>query len=147
MLIISVSGCGTTPKPSDTNPQSSQLTVLEVENGQYTFFMYPEYRTSTNSLLKLAIRNQGGQFVAAKQATADLTAEDGDKQSIAFTRNPEVGNYIANVPLRHHEDYSIQTDITLENGEHYSPKFSFHCGDPLPQLYDAEPGAGEQPSK
>jgi|688.fasta_scaffold307913_2 hypothetical protein len=109
--------------------------VLVVEQRGYQFSMYPAYEDETKSVLKLDIRNKKDEFVKGAKASASLKAQDGHEQEVEFKEDRALQRYVAGVPLKHHEDYVIKARVALDNGGHvYTPRFVFHCGDPIPQI-------------
>ena len=110
--------------------------VLVVEQSGYRFSMYPDYQDETRSILKLDIRNDRDEFAKGAKASASLKAQDGHEQEVEFKEDQALQRYVADVPLKHHEDYVINARIAFGNGEHrvFTPTFVFHCGDPIPQI-------------
>jgi len=139
--MLMLSSCGRSEQDKQTLDKPSATPVLLVEQGDYRFSMYPEYVSENKSILKLDIRDKKELFVKGAKASANLKAEDGHQQTIAFEENTALQRYVADVPLKHHEDYVIETNIGLDAGEArlYTPRFMFHCGDPIPEVDGMDP--------
>lgn len=142
LLSINVlTGCKSTsispvPKPVQELTPSS-LPILEVVEGPYTFSMYPEYLSEEKSRLKLGICDKQKILIHPSKIVATLIANDGHRQSARFVEDQDIQKFVSEIALRHHEDYVIETDITLPASlGHFRPKFSFHCCDPVPELLD-----------
>jgi hypothetical protein len=117
-------------------PASPQPT-LEVVEGPYTFTMYPEYLSEEKSRLKLGICDKQKILLHPSKIVATLIANDGHRQSAKFVEDQNIQKFVSEIALRHHEDYVVETDITLPAAPgHFRPKFSFHCCDPIPELLD-----------
>lgn len=120
--------------------QDASAPILIVRQPPYTFSMYPQYKTETESILKLDIRDNKNRFVETASVGADLKAKDGHQAVVRFVENSQLEKYIATVSLKHHEDYTIKTRITLPDlpQTSLSPTFSFHCCDPVPEITDLD---------
>lgn len=116
--------------------------VLTVEQQEYRFSMYPQYVDESKSVLKLDIRDREDHFVKGVLAAANLTADDGHAQRVEFREDPALQRYIADVPLKHHEDYVVDTEVSVGK-ETFRPEFIFHCGDPVPDLVELEQKGSE----
>ncbi|MBX9771090.1 MAG: hypothetical protein K2X29_06950 [Candidatus Obscuribacterales bacterium] len=123
--------------PTATNDQQP---VLQVKQASYTFSMYPQYMKEGLSLLKLNIRDKDGAFVSGVRAVASLRAKDGDTAKVSFKEDQNIHRYVAEVALKHHEDYVIEADMQMPGSASTSfvAGFSFHCGDALPQDIHSE---------
>ncbi|MBX9770847.1 MAG: hypothetical protein K2X29_05730 [Candidatus Obscuribacterales bacterium] len=133
-LGLVLSGCSYKNDQAATK-RGSGNPVLTVEQQEYRFSMYPQYVDESKSLLKLNIRDKEDHFVKGARATANLKADDGHVQRVEFREDPALQRYIADVPLKHHEDYVVNTEVSLQK-ETFRPEFIFHCGDPVPELVE-----------
>lgn len=141
LLSAGLVGCSKTEPTKEVTvaPPPEMLPVLEVKAAPYTFSMFPQYKTESQSRLKLDIRDASGTFVGGANVQANLLAKDGHKQQAVFKEDTGLQKYIAQIPLKHHEDYVIDTFIELkESGRTFIPKFSFHCCDPIPELLNED---------
>lgn len=138
IIVCGLVGCSVSgPKSEEQKLSADSLPVLEVHQGEYKFSMYPEYLNEKKSKLKLGIRDAQNNFIRTTSLTASLIAKDGHRQEAQFVEDPKLQNYVAEIPLTHHEDYVIETDFTLlDKPGHFTPKFSFHCCDPVPELLE-----------
>jgi hypothetical protein len=134
-LLLALSGCSNTNDTASTIKSSGANPVLAVEQRGYRFSMYPQYVDESKSLIKLDVRDKEDRFVDGAVATAKLRAADGHIQSVSFREDPALQRYVADVPLKHHEDYVIDTEVSFEE-EKFRPEFVFHCGDPVPELVE-----------
>lgn len=133
------------PVKKDAQAPASPL-VLEVKQNPYTFSMFPEYQDDKKSKLKLDIRDNKDKFIRASKITAILTAKDGHRQLATFVEDPSLETYIAEIPLQHHEEYLVQTELVLPAPPgRFTPVFSFHCCDPVaPVLHEnVQPPEGD----
>jgi hypothetical protein len=129
-----------------TTATKDQQPVLQVKQASYTFSMYPQYMKEGQSLLKLNIRDKDGAFVSGVRAIANLRAKDGDSTKVSFREDQNIQRYVAEVALKHHEEYVIETDMQIPGPASTSlvADFSFHCGDALPQdIHSEQPQATE----
>lgn len=133
-LVLALSGCSVKKDQVKTSPGSSKL-VLNVEHQGYRFSMYPQYVDESKSLIKLDVRDKSDHFVGGAQVVANLKAADGHVQRVAFREDLNLQRYVADVPLKHHEDYRVNTEVALGKAE-FRPEFIFHCGDPVPELVE-----------
>jgi hypothetical protein len=131
--VIGLSGCSHNEPQAQTAPPPPNP-VLEIKHTPYTFSMYPQFQAEGLSLLKLAIHDSNDNFVHGASVSAHLLANDGDRQHVTFTEDNKLEVYAVEIPLKHHEDYVIDTHIDLKDKGRFTPKFSFHCGDPIPGL-------------
>lgn len=141
LLSVGLAGCSKAElsKEPTATPRPELLPILEIKTEQYTFSMYPQYETESQSHLKLYIRDASGNFVRGANVKANLVAKDGHQQQAFFKEDTRLQKYIAQIPLNHHEDYVIDTSIELkESGRKFTPKFWFHCCDPIPELLNEE---------
>lgn len=115
--------------------RGSETPVLVVKQQNYQFSMYPQYVDESKSLIKLDVRDNKGQFVTGAVVKANLRAADGHLQAVAFREDAAVERYVADVPLKHHEDYVVDAVVSFRN-ETFKPEFVFHCGDPVPELVE-----------
>ena len=137
-----LSACSSLEPPKQV---TTVVPVLEVKEGPYTFSMFPEYENDKKSKLKLDIRDSKDSFIRASKITAVLIGKDGDEQVARFVEDQTMQRYIAEIPLRHHEEYLIQTELVIpDDSGRYTPVFSFHCCDPLPVVLqeNAHPAKG-----
>ncbi len=106
--------------------------ILVVKD-KYKFSMYPEYQNEARSRLKFDIRDDGDHFVGGAQVFANLKAKDGHESTAAFKEDTLNQNYVADIPLKHHEDYVVKTRVSIDKQENnvYKPTFAFHCCDPI----------------
>lgn len=134
--ILLIASCTINEVPKPLAQSTSDSPILVVEQAGYQFSMYPDYQDETKSVLKLDIRNKKDEFVKGAKAAASLKAQDGHEQEVKFKEDQALQRYVADVPLKHHEDYVINAQIALDYGERrvYTPRFVFHCGDPIPQV-------------
>lgn len=135
-LALTLFGCSFKNDPAN---KISANPVLAVEHQGYRFSMYPEYVTESKSLIKLDVRDWQGLFVRGATAAANLRADDGHMQKVEFREDAALQRYVADVPLKHHEDYTVDTEVSFEK-EKFRPEFIFHCGDPVPELVQTEEG-------
>lgn len=133
-LGLILSGCSDKNAPV-ASKRGSGSPVLTVEQQEYRFSMYPQYVDESKSLLKLDIRDKENHFVSGALVAANLKADDGHVQRVEFREDPELQRYTADVPLKHHEDYVVDTDVSFQK-ETFRPEFIFHCGDPVPELVE-----------
>lgn len=121
---------------------ASVAPIFEVTEEPYSFSMYPDYSNEQQSYLKLSITDKQKKFVHAACLLATLTAKDGHKETVQFAEDSKIGKYVGKIQLKHHEDYTVETHVTLpDSPKEYSPKFAFHCCDPIPGLQDdLQPG-------
>lgn len=134
---VGLVGCSKTEptKESTATQRQELLPILEIKDAQYTFSMFPQFETESQSRLKLGIRDAKGNFIREATVTANLIAQDGHKQQAVFREDALLEKYIARIPLNHHEDYVIDTQIEMKGSERkFNPKFSFHCCDPIELL-------------
>ncbi len=136
MSVLVLASCNTNEVPKPSVQPARESPVLVVEQDGYRFSMYPAYENETKSVLKLDIRNKKDEFAKGAKASASLKAQDGDEQEVEFQEDQAMQRYVADVPLKHHEDYVINARVALGTGAHsvYAPRFVFHCGDPIPQV-------------
>jgi hypothetical protein len=127
--------CSSRQNNKDFDISNNQTPVMQVKHSPYIFSMHPQYKTETESLLKLGIRDQHNRFVHGAIASAELQAKDGDKTKVGFLEDPLIEKYVAVCALQHHEDYVIRTRIEIPEAQMslFRPKFSFHCCDPIPE--------------
>lgn len=146
--ILALGGCGKQEQDEQARQAPSASPVLLVKQGTYRFSMYPEYVSENKSTLKLDIRDPNELFVKGAKASASLRAEDGHQQRVVFKEDDALQRYVAVVPLKHHEDYVIETRVSLLDGKQslYEPRFVFHCGDRIPEL-DGVESVGTERSK
>jgi hypothetical protein len=131
-LAAVLSGCASRV---DEVASKGRTPVLAVEQKDYRFSMYPQYVDESKSLIKLDVRDKEARFVNGAEAIANLKALDGHTQQVTFLEDVAIEKYVAEVALKHHEDYVVETDVRLGK-EKFSPEFVFHCGDPVPELVD-----------
>lgn len=136
-LALTLFGCSFKNDPAS---KVSANPVLAVEHQGYRFSMYPEYVSESKSLIKLDVRDRQGLFVKGATAAANLKANDGHVQKVQFREDATLQKYVADVPLKHHEDYTVDTEVSFEK-EKFRPEFIFHCGDPVPELVEIEAGS------
>lgn len=134
VFLMLLSGCSTKHDQVATK-RGSGNPVLTVEQQEYRFSMYPQYVDESKSVLKLDVRDRKDHFVNGALAVANLKADDGHAQRVEFREDPALQRYIANVPLKHHEDYVVDTEVSFQK-EIFKPEFIFHCGDPVPELVE-----------
>lgn len=139
VTVCAMTGCSK-PETIETTTATSEVPILQIKQAPYTFSMYPQFETETKSRLKLNIRDSQGRFIHGARVTANLTAKDGHKQQANFVEDNKLEKYIAEIPLKHHEDYIIDAQIELGGslGSTFKPRFSFHCCDPIPELLDQD---------
>jgi hypothetical protein len=137
-VAVSISGCSNPEAAQKPEQASGMLPILQVKQGPYMFSMYPQFETETNSRLKLDVRDSHGAFIHGARVVADLIAKDGHRQKTEFEENAQLEKYVAEIPLAHHEDYVISAHIELSDSPatKFTPRFTFHCCDPLPELID-----------
>lgn len=134
---VVLTACSTPQSVTTQPPIATSSPILEVRQLSYLFSMYPEYMNEQKSLLKLDIRDEKNQFVHANAVTATLIAEDGHRQKAVFIEDSKIEKYVCEIPLQHHEDYAIETEIALPKfPEKFTPRFAFHCCDPVPELLE-----------
>ncbi len=104
-------------------------TVMEVTQEPYKFSLFAKCRDEGYSTLQINILKDSA-FVGGAQATADLSTPDGSKQTAMFQEERARKIYEASVPLKHHADYMVNSEIMIE-GKKFTPIFSFHSGDPV----------------
>lgn len=145
VTICAMTGCSK-PETIEKPTATSEAPILQIKQAPYTFSMYPQFETETKSRLKLDIRDSQGRFIHGARAIANLTARDGHKQKANFMEDNRLEKYIAEIPLKHHEDYIIETQIDLAGspGSTFKPQFSFHCCDPIPELLDQDMSADKE---
>lgn len=131
-LATVLSGCSSGAIEAE---KRSSTPVLAVKQRDYLFSMYPQYVDKSKSLIKLDVRDKDQRFIKGAQAIAHLKAVDGHTQHVTLREDVGIEKYVAEVALKHHEDYIIETDVRLGK-EKFSPEFIFHCGDPVPELVD-----------
>lgn len=129
-------GCSAPEPQQIATPTSStdQAPVLQVKQASYIFSMYPQYMNEVQSLLKLNIRDKDNAFVSGVRAFAELRAKDGHTAKVSFKEDKNIQRYVAEVALKHHEDYVIETHMQMPRASSplFVAGFSFHCGDALP---------------
>ncbi len=64
-----------------------------------------------------------------------MLTNDGSEQEVQFHEVKANHTYDAAVPLKHHTDYTVKTQINLD-GKTFTPMFSFHSGDPALEKMD-----------
>lgn len=135
-LLVSMitTGCSKAENKQSNSPDSL---ILQVNQGPYAMTMYPRYETEKESKLYLDVRRDG-KTVDGAQVAAHLIAKDGDKAMAEFIQDAKLRVYVAHVPLKHQEDYVIETEVRLKDKEKtvLRPTFAFHCGDPIPHVMD-----------
>lgn len=141
-LMLLVSSCTPTNSPTvrTDKPANSSDLILEVNDAPYVFSMYPVYEKAASSQLRLSIEKEK-VFQTGATVTADLVADDGHNSHVSFKENIELQRYVATVQLKHDEDYLIKTNIKLVDGNSSltkTPTFAFHCGDPIPEVFNVE---------
>lgn len=146
LFIGGLTGCANSARTQAPVIQPEMLPVLQVKEAQYTFSMYPQFESESQSRLKLDIRNDRGDFMHGAQVVADLQAKDGHQQKAIFTEDIRLEKYVARIPLNHHEDYVITTQIQLKDlvPSTFKPRFFFHCCDPIPELMDQDTSIEQQ---
>jgi len=126
-------GCSEVPKDITPTVRDGQSPILEVKVSPYSFSMYPQYKSETKSLLKLDIRDKQDRFVKRAHVYAYLLAKDGHSTKVPFVEDSNLEKYISELALKHHDDYVIHMHIEMADKSLFVPKFSFHCGDPIPE--------------
>lgn len=136
------------PQPVTTSTAiSDPPAVLQVKQASYTFSMYPQYMNEGQSLLKLNIRDKDNAFVSGVRAFADLKAKDGHTAKVSFKEDESIQRYVAEVTLKHHEDYVIEAHMQMPGASSplFVAGFSFHCGDALPEdIHSDQPLSTEE---
>lgn len=133
-------------KVATSTATNDQQPVLQVKQASYTFSMYPQYMREGQSLLKLNIRDKRDAFVGGVRAFAYLQAKDGDTTKVSFREDQNIQRYVAEVALKHHEDYVIETHMQMPESSSplFIASFSFHCGDTLPEdIHSDQPQSTE----
>ena len=135
-LVLALSGCSVKKDQveSSPNPNSNKL-VLKVEQQGYRFSMYPQYVNESKSLIVIDVRDKDDQFVGGAKVVANLKGADGHVQMLVFRKDLNLQRYVAELPLKHHEDYVVDTEVAFGNAK-FKPEFIFHCGDPVPELVE-----------
>jgi hypothetical protein len=138
-LTCSIGGCSK-PQTETTPPEvQGSMPVLQVDQGTYLFSMYPEYTSEEKSKLKFDVRDSQHKAVKVTTLSATLIAQDGHRQKAAFREDPILGKYVAEIPLKHHEDYIVETQVQLPDSQAvFAPRFSFHCCDPIAPVLDGD---------
>ncbi len=135
-------------RPAANDPDISKQLVLEVKQNEFVMTMHPRFRNNEQSLVYLDVR-KGEAVQSGAEIIAHLVAKDGHTNDVKFVQDPASLFYIATVPLKHHEDYVIEAEIALKDEPQTTlrPVFSFHCGDPIPDLIDAGANSTKKGSK
>lgn len=135
-------------KPALKDPDISKQLVLEVKQNEFVMTMHPRYKNKEQSLVYLDVR-KGEAVQSGAKITAHLVAKDGHTSDVKFVQDPASLFYVATVPLKHHEDYVIEAEIALKDEPPTTlrPVFSFHCGDPIPDLIDVRVNSTKTGSK
>lgn len=145
VIVFMLSSCSTKEPDKQLDATASMAPILMVEKNGFRFSMYPEYVDESRSRLKLDIRDKGNLFVKGATVSANLKAQDGHEEKVEFKEDSGFQRYVVDVPLKHHEDYVIDAQVSLDNVDGssvYTPRFVFHCGDPIPELYDVGDDTG-----
>ena len=134
LVSLTTTGCSKAVNKQSVSPDSL---ILQVNQGPYAMTMYPRYESEKESKLYLDVRREG-KSVDGAQVAAHLIAKDGDKAIAEFVQDAKLRVYVAHVPLKHQEDYVIETEVRLKNKEKtvLRPTFAFHCGDQIPHVID-----------
>lgn len=103
-------------------------TILSVSQAPYNFSFFAKCQDEGDSTLQLKIQKEDS-FVHDADVSAKLITNDGSEQAAQFHEVKTDNTYEAAVPLKHHADYTVKTDISLD-GKKFTPIFSFHSGDP-----------------
>ncbi len=104
-------------------------TILQVAQPPYDFSLSAKCQDEGDSTLQMQIQKEAS-FVEDAQVSAKLVTPDGSEQAAKFTQEKDKYLYEASVPLKHHADYLVNTEIVIE-GKTFTPIFSFHSGDPV----------------
>lgn len=117
------------------NASEKKYPILLVNQSPYRFSMYPIYKSKSQSLVFFQIETlKDKTFIGNAYIEAEFIAKDGDLQKEKFKLDSKNRRYIATLPLKHHEEYMVKADVHIPGQKEFSPQFSFHCADPLPEL-------------
>ncbi len=138
--------CFTTTACSEGDKYGKEVereTTLAVTQAPYNFSLSAKCQDEGNSTLRLNIQKENS-FVNDAQVSAKLLANDGSEQAAQFHEVKADHTYEAAVPLKHHADYMVKTEVMID-GKTFSPIFSFHSGDPaLEKINKAIESAAEK---
>jgi hypothetical protein len=129
--------CFTTTACSEGEKYGKEVereTILSVSQAPYNFSLFAKCRDDGDSTLQLNIQKEN-LFVSDAQVSAKLLTNDGGEQAAQFHEVKAEQRYEAAVPLKHHTDYMVKTEINLD-GKSFTPMFSFHSGDPALEKVD-----------
>lgn len=108
---------------------------LMAEEPPFRFSMYPIYDSESESLVYFQIENLNEKtFVQDAEVVGYFIGLDGESQKKTLKPAPDNKRYVASLPLKHHENYEVQVFVQFPDKRKFSPTFSFHCADPLPEV-------------
>jgi hypothetical protein len=128
---IAMAVCFTTTACSEGEKYGKEVereTILSVSQAPYNFSLFAKCRDEGDSTLQLKIQKENS-FVNDAQVSAKLLTNNGGEQAAQFHEVKADQTYETAVPLKHHADYMVKTEINLD-GKTFTPMFSFHSGDP-----------------
>ncbi|MCC7527760.1 MAG: hypothetical protein IT342_04520 [Candidatus Melainabacteria bacterium] len=134
---VAMAVCFTTTACSEGEKYGKEVereTTLSVTQAPYNFSLSAKCRDEGDSTLRLNIQRENS-FVNDAQVSAKLLTTDGNEQAAQFHEVKAEQRYEAAVPLKHHADYMVKTEILID-GKTFSPIFSFHSGDPALEKMD-----------
>lgn len=125
-----------TSKPAEVSHSDKPKPVrLVSEEAPFRFSMYPIYDNETESLVYFQIENlDEKKLVVDAEVVGFFVGLDGDSQKKTFKLAPDKKRYVAPLPLKHHDTYDVQVFVQFPDKQKFSPVFSFHCADPLPEI-------------
>lgn len=127
---IAIAVCFTMTACSEGDKYGKEVereTILSVSQAPYNFSLSAKCRDEGDSTLQVRIQKEDS-FVDGAQVSAKLATPEGE-QPAQFHEVKAEHAYEASVPLKHHTDYTVKSEIILD-GKTFTPFFSFHSGDP-----------------
>jgi hypothetical protein len=128
---LAMAVCFTTTACSEGDKYGKEVeqeTVLSVSQTPYQFSLSAKCKDEGDSSVQLRIQKEDS-FIDNGLVSAKLLTKDGNEQPVQFNEVKADYTYEASVPLKHHTDYIVKTEIKLD-GKTFTPIFAFHSGDP-----------------
>lgn len=103
-------------------------TILTVRQEPYKFRLKPITKESGDTTLHVSIQKDDA-YIEGASVSAKLAADEEREELAKFHEEKDQHIYEASVPLTHHKNYLMTSEITIDKTT-YTPIFSFHSGDP-----------------
>lgn len=137
-----VSSCSEGEKYSK-EPESE--TILEVNQPPYKFRMLPKHEPDSKVSMQVSI-DRNGSPVDDAVLSATLIEHDGTEHPTEFHKDEAAHAFVGAATLKHHEDYLLKTEITVD-GKTLGPIFTFHNDDPALEKLDPSKLPSEKTNK